>query len=58
MDLLVKLLVLMLALCTTLVDANEPATAVPLSESFLYTTPAMYLWVRLTTTLDVKRMDK
>jgi hypothetical protein len=29
----------------TLARADEPASAVPITESFIYTTPAMYLWV-------------
>jgi hypothetical protein len=34
-----------LALGTTLVHANGSASDVSTSESFMYTTPAMYLWV-------------
>ncbi|KAM0712619.1 hypothetical protein Q7P35_000065 [Cladosporium inversicolor] len=51
MDLLVTLSALLLALGTACVHVNGPATAVPISESFLYTTPAMYLW------LEVKQVE-
>lgn len=57
MDLLVTLSALLLALGTACVHVNGPATAVPISESFLYTTPAMYLWVSFTTNQDLTRMD-
>jgi hypothetical protein len=45
------------AFCVTLARADEPASAVPITESFIYTTPAMYLWVSFNSVLDLHQTD-